>query len=141
MKGILLPIGKSLFSLFIIIFLLIQILINSPKVCVWIARFQRAIQHLRFWLGSTALFRTQPKMQKHVYQCIFRSYGIIHTFKNYFATMFSAISFQFLVNKQYSNTSKIWERERDVLHVIKNKKMQRENLKIDSRHLWYFSII
>ena len=126
MKGILLPIGKSLFSLFIIIFLLIHIFINSPKVCVWIARFQRAIQHLHFWLGSTALFRTQPKMQKRVYQCIFRSYGIIHTFKNYFATMFSAISFQFLVNKQYSNTPKICVREREMYFMLSKIKKCKE---------------
>ena len=61
----------------------------------WIAanvRFQR----LRFWLGPTALFMTQPKLQKCAYQCIVGSYGIIHTFKNYFVTIFSIFSFQFL---------------------------------------------
>ena len=55
-----------------------------------------------------ALFTTQPKTQKHAYQCIFGSHGTIHTFKNYFAIVFSAISFQFLANKQYPNTSSIW---------------------------------
>ena len=55
-----------------------------------------------------ALFTTQPKTQKHAYQCIFGSRGTIHTFKNYFAIVFSAISFQFLANKQYPNTSSIW---------------------------------
>ena len=32
-------------------------------VCIWIARFQRAIQRLHFWLGPMALFMIQPKMQ------------------------------------------------------------------------------
>ena len=55
-------------------------------------RFQR----LRFWLGPTALFTTQPKTQKRAYQCIFGSHDTIHTFKNYFTIVFSTIVFSFL---------------------------------------------
>ena len=32
------------------------------------------------------------------------SHGTINTFKNYFTVVFSVISFQFSVNKQYPNT-------------------------------------
>ena len=70
---------------------------------VWIAagvHFQR----LYFLLGFTILFTTQLKTQKYKYQYIFRSYGTIYTFKNYFATVFSTINFQFSTNKQYPNT-------------------------------------
>ena len=69
----------------------------------WIAASVR-FQHLRFWLGPTALFTTQPKLQKYAYQCIFGSHGTIHTFKNYFATVFLTINFQFLANNRYPNT-------------------------------------
>ena len=48
---------------------------------------------LRFWLGPTALFITQPNTQKHAYPYISRCHSNIHTFKNYFATVFSIISF------------------------------------------------
>ena len=58
---------------------------------------------LCFWLGSTALFMIQPKTQKHAYPYISGSHGIIHTFKNYFVTVFSVINFQFSANKQYPN--------------------------------------
>ena len=50
-------------------------------------------QCLGFWLGPMPLFTIQPKTQKYVYQCIFESHGTIYTFKNYFATVFSAINF------------------------------------------------
>ena len=55
--------------------------------------------HLRlyFLLGPTALFMIQPKTQKCTY--IYGSHDTIHTFKNYFATVFSTINFQFLANK------------------------------------------
>ena len=44
------------------------------------------------------------KNAKRAYQCIFRFHGTIHIFKNYFTTVFSAISFQFSINKRYPNT-------------------------------------
>jgi len=38
---------------------------------------------------------TQPNSAKYKFLGKFGSYNTIHTFKNYFATMFSVISFQF----------------------------------------------
>ena len=49
-------------------------------------------------MGLTALFTDAQKSYKHRFQYKFGSHSIIHTFKNYFATVFSIFS-----NKQYPN--------------------------------------
>ena len=59
--------------------------------------------HLRFWMIPTALFMTQPNSAKRRFPGKFGSHSTIHIFKNYFATVFLVISFQFLENKQYPN--------------------------------------
>ena len=52
---------------------------------------------LVFFWGLTALFIGLPNLAKYAFPCIFKSHGTIHTFNNYFDTMFSAVSFQFSV--------------------------------------------
>ena len=64
---------------------------------------------LAFFWGPRALFMGLPNSAKCTYPCIFGSYSIIHTFKNYFVTVFSVISFQFLANKRYPNRPKKWK--------------------------------
>ena len=64
-------------------------------------------------LGAFSVFLVDPMVTiyvpqnsaKHRFLGKFGSYNTIHTFKNYFATVFSTISFQFSTNKQYPNTS------------------------------------
>ena len=73
-------------------------------LCVWIARFQRAIQCLRFWLGPMALFMTSQKRKNTQINAFLGLHSTIHTFKNYFVTIFLIINFQFLANKRHSNT-------------------------------------
>ena len=48
------------------------------------------------------------------------SHGTIYTFKNYFATVISAISFQFQQNKSYPNRPQVFLRKesRAAMHVI-----------------------
>jgi len=61
-------------------------------VHIWIALKRKADAHLRFLCGSRALF-TEPArtfFNKNNFKT--GSYGTIHIFKNYFATVFSAIS-------------------------------------------------
>jgi len=58
---------------------------------------------LAFFWGPTTLFMGPPNSTKCAYPCIFGSHSTIHTFNNYFITVFSAISFQFSANKRYSN--------------------------------------
>jgi len=52
-----------------------------------------------FLAGSHDTIYNLAKMQKRTYPCISGFHGTIHTFKNYFTTVFSTISFQFLANK------------------------------------------
>ena len=56
-------------------------------------------------VGPMALFMDPQNLSKHRFQYKFGSYSTIHTFKNYFAIIFSVISFQFSANKRYLNTS------------------------------------
>ena len=50
-----------------------------------------------------ALFMGLPNSAKCAHLCIFGSNSTIHTFKNYFAIVFSVINFQFSANKRYPN--------------------------------------
>ena len=68
---------------------------KTHLVHVWIALKRKADAPLRFLCGSHALF-TGPAntfFSKNNFKT--KSHGIIHTFKNYFATMFSLFNFQF----------------------------------------------
>ena len=47
-----------------------------------------------------------------------RSHGTIHTFKNYFATVFSVFSFQFQQNKFYPNTLFIYRQNFCILFFL-----------------------
>ena len=49
---------------------------------------------LRFFCGSCALFMGPTSMDFSKFFFKTRSHGTIHTFKNYFATVFSVFSFQ-----------------------------------------------
>ena len=42
-----------------------------------------------------------------MYLYIFGSHDTIHTFKNYFTTVFLTINFQFSANKRYPNTPQV----------------------------------
>ena len=59
---------------------------------------------LAFLAGSHSVHDPAKNKKKCAYQRIFESHIIIHTFKNYFATIFSTIRFQFSANKQYLYT-------------------------------------
>ena len=56
-----------------------------------------------FLVGPIDTVHVLLNSAKHKFLGKFESHSTIHTFKNYFATSFSTISFQFLANKQYSN--------------------------------------
>ena len=58
---------------------------------------------LAFFWGLIALFMGPLNSVKYAFPCIFGSHSIIYTFKNYFVTVFSIISFQFSANKRYLN--------------------------------------
>ena len=62
-----------------------------------------AFLRLRFRLDPTVLFMIHSNLAKHRFLGKFGSHGTIYIFKNYFAIMFSTISFQFSINKRYSN--------------------------------------
>ena len=51
---------------------------------------------LRFWVGSHAPFTRFASMKKHKSNFKTGFHGTIHTFKNYFTTVFLAKNFQFL---------------------------------------------
>ena len=79
-----------------------RIMIFDHLVWVWIVLNARYSAFGFFWVPMT-LFIRLLNSAKCVYPCIFWSQSTIHTFKNYFATVFSIISFQFLTNKRYLN--------------------------------------
>ena len=56
------------------------------------------------------LFTDPQKSAKYRFLGKFGSHSTIHTFKNYFAIVFLAISFQFSANKRYPNTTQacVW---------------------------------
>ena len=62
---------------------------------LWIALKTGYVWHLRFLCGFCALFMgpTSTDFNKKNFKT--RSYDIIHTFKNYFAIMFSVLLFLF----------------------------------------------
>ena len=60
---------------------------------------------LGFLVGLMGMFTFLPNSTKHTFLCKFRSHSTIQTFKNYFATVFLEINFQFSANKRYPNTS------------------------------------
>ena len=55
------------------------------------------------FFGLPALFIGPPNSAKRAYRCIFGFHSTIYIFKNYFATVFSVINFQFSTNKRYLN--------------------------------------
>ena len=57
-----------------------------------------------FFSGLIGTVHKPPNSAKHRFLGKFGSYSTIHTFKNYFVTVFLAISFQFSANKRYPNT-------------------------------------
>ena len=86
-----------------------RIMIFDHLVWVWIVLNAR-YSALGFFWGSHGTIHKTTNSAKCVYPCIFGSQSTIHTFKNYFATGFSiisfqflTISFQFLTNKRYLN--------------------------------------
>ena len=46
-----------------------------------------------FLVGLIEIVHGPSRTEKRAYSCIFESHGTIHIFKNYFVTVFSAISF------------------------------------------------
>ena len=60
-----------------------------------------------FLVGFMGTVHVPPNSTKHRFLSKFGSHGTIHNFKNYFATVFSAISFQFSANKRYPNSLEI----------------------------------
>ena len=67
-------------------------------VLVWIAMCLRMCWHLRFLVGSCALFMRLASMKKYKSNFKIGFHDTIHTFKNYFAIAFSVFN-----NKQYPN--------------------------------------
>ena len=59
---------------------------------------------LHFFSGLKGIVHKPPSSAKHRFLGKFGSYSTIHTFKNYFVSVFLAISFQFSANKRYPNT-------------------------------------
>ena len=53
--------------------------------------------------GSHDTIYRLSNLAKHRFLSKFESHNTIYTFKNYFATVFSAISYQFSANKRYPN--------------------------------------
>ena len=53
-------------------------------------------------VGSHGTVSKPPNLAKLRFQDKIGSHGTIHTFKNYFTTIFSGINFQFSANKRYS---------------------------------------
>ena len=62
---------------------------------LWIAQKTGCVWYLRFLCGFYALFMGPASTYFNKKKIKTRSYGIIHTFKNYFATMFSVLLFLF----------------------------------------------
>ena len=58
-----------------------------------------------FLVGPMNTIYGPSRTKKRHIHAFFKSHGTNHTFINYFATIFSAISFQFLANKQYPNST------------------------------------
>ena len=90
-------------------------------VCVWIAR-SMCVSAFGVWKSGTHSYRAHfshgfcvflvdpmsivhrsPRTEKRRFLDKFGSHSTIHTFKNYFVTVFSVISFQFSTNKRYPN--------------------------------------
>ena len=67
----------------------------------------------KIWVPM-ALFMDPQKSSKHRFQYKFESQNIIHTFKNYFVTVFLTISFQFSSNKWYLNTPYIYPKNNSI---------------------------
>ena len=65
---------------------------------------------LRFLVGLMGIVYRLPNSVKYRFLGKFGSHNSIYTFKNYFATVFSIISFQFLANKWYPNTPVMFEK-------------------------------
>ena len=67
----------------------------------------------KMWVPM-ALFTDSQKSSKYRFQYKFESQNNILTFKNYFVTVFSTISFQLSTNKWYLNTSYIYPKNNSI---------------------------
>ena len=85
--------------------LIVYIFFFIYLVWVWIPLKTTHVTVWRFSLGSHALFMRPASKEKDKFCFKIESHGTIHTFKNYFSTVFLVISFQFSVfnNKRYPN--------------------------------------
>ena len=79
-----------------------------------------------FLVGFMGTVHVPPNSTKHRFLSKFGSHGTIHNFKNYFATVFSAISFQFSANKRYPNTPLSYS-----FYKIKKEQLLMFNIRLD----------
>ena len=107
------PLLKISFSHWKVVWLQIPTLVNTPSspkelsfpflchyVCICLGMIAR---FAFFWLVPWhCSWTSQPPTSAAT--VFYGSHSTIHTFKNYFVTVFSVINFQFSKNKQYPNT-------------------------------------
>ena len=78
-------------------------LLKCHSSWVWIAARLRCFANLAFFCGFCVLFTESTSTEFSKYNFKTLSHGTIHTFKNYFVTVFSVFNFQFLIfnDKRY----------------------------------------
>ena len=74
---------------------------NRVFVWVWIALRMCVSAFCWKMVGLMALFTDPQKSSKHKFQYKFESYSTIHTFKNYFVTVFSVFNNKWYLNRPF----------------------------------------
>ena len=79
---------------------------TGKKYVIWVSLQSVGMKILYVLLknsGSHDTIYRLSNLAKRRFLSKFESHNTIYTFKNYFATVFSAISYQFSANKRYPN--------------------------------------
>ena len=73
-------------------------------MCVFGLGNAQSVRSTFFLVDPMGTVHVPPNSAKYRFLSKFGSHNTIHIFKNYFVTIFSAINFQFLADKQYLNS-------------------------------------